>query len=529
VTDGQKKKVWLLGFLVLVAVVALAPNLLGKAKSPDDFSSRSADEEGVLPHWWPAGKIKLGLDLKGGTYLVLGVQSQEAVKSQLQQMAGAVKAKMRRKANVRRARAVDERRMEVVLLGSRGLEEVQDYISKEFPDLKAAGEQEDGRQLTLHYLMSEERSNQVRRDAVDQAIETIRNRVDATGVAEPIIQRSGAERIIVQLPDITDIKEVKEIIGSVAKLEFRLAFDPVKSGEIPTIKLKERDGGEIVLEDEVLMTGDAIQRANVEINPQTNEIEVSLRLNSLGASTFDRITKANIQRQLAIVLDGVVQSAPVIQSRISGGMAVITGSFSKDEARRLAIVLRSGALPAPLEFLEERTVGATLGADSINKGFFSMLIGSICVVVFTVFYYRKSGVLAVGCLVLNLAFLLTLLSLLGATLTLPGIAGLILTVGMAVDANVIIFERIREELRSGTSPSAASAAGFLKAHWTILDANITTLLTGIVLYGWGTGPIRGFAVTLCLGIVSSVFCALFVARLGFEILKMRDAKGSLSI
>ncbi len=524
-TDSQKKKVWSLAILVLVAFIILAPNILSKSSSEDDFS----ETDGILPSWWPSSKIKLGLDLKGGTYLVLGVDSKEAVRSQLQQMASSVKANLRKTANIVRARAISDKRIEIVTIGKRGLEDIKSYISKELPDLVRKGEETKGRQYYLRYAVKDIKAKEIRKDAVDQAIETIRNRVDATGVSEPIIQRSGSERIIVQLPDITDINEVKEIIGSVAKLEFRLVSEPGKETDMPVISLKEREGGYLTLEDEVLMTGDAIQRANVEINPRDNSIEVALTFNNLGASTFDRITKNNVQRRLAIILDGVVQSDPVIQGRISGGRGVITGNFTKDEARRLAIVLRSGALPAPLTFLEERTIGATLGADSIKKGFFSMLIGALCVVIFTIIYYRKSGLLAVGCLILNLVFLLSLLSLLGATLTLPGIAGLILTVGMAVDANVIIFERIREEIRSGVSSTAAVTSGFLKAHWTILDANITTLLTGIVLYGWGTGPIRGFAVTLCLGILSSVFCALFVARLGFEVLKMRDAKGSLSI
>jgi preprotein translocase subunit SecD len=277
------------------------------------------------------------------------------------------------------------------------------------------------------------------------------------------------------------------------------------------------------------MTGDAISGAAVEINPQTNEVAVSLKLNSVGASTFDKITADNVGKRLAVVLDNVVQSAPVIRSRISGGIAQITGSFSTEEARALAIVLRSGALPAPLTFEEERTVGASLGADSIRKGIYSTLIGTLVVVVFMVIYYRKSGLMAVVCLGLNFLLLMAALALLGATLTLPGIAGLALTIGMAVDANVIIYERIREELRAGSAPHASMLAGFSKAHWTILDANITTLLTGLILYNFGTGPIKGFAVTLCLGILSSLFAALFISRVGFEVFKLRDNKGSLSI
>ena len=284
-----------------------------------------------------------------------------------------------------------------------------------------------------------------------------------------------------------------------------------------------------MVEDEILMTGDVIQNANVDINPQTNEISVSLRFKPNGAKLFDRITSENIGRQLAIVLDGVVQSSPVIRDRISGGFANISGQFSTEEAHQLAIVLRSGALPAPLTFEEERTVGASLGADSISKGIYAMLIGAAAVMFFVIFYYKKAGVLAVTCLALNVLFLLTLLALLGATLTLPGLAGLALTVGMAVDANVIVYERMKEELRAGASARAASEAGFDRAHWTILDSNITTFITGLILYGFGTGPIKGFAVTLCLGIITTVFCALFVSKLGFEVLKLRKSDGALSI
>jgi protein-export membrane protein SecD len=234
-------------------------------------------------------------------------------------------------------------------------------------------------------------------------------------------------------------------------------------------------------------------------------------------------------RQLAIILDNVVQSAPNINSRISGGSAVITGQFTREEARQLAIVLRSGALPAPLEFLETRTVGATLGRDSINQGILATIIGTIAVAIFFVVYYKKAGMIADACVILNALILLAVLALFGATFTLPGIAGLALTVGMAVDANVLIYERMREELRKGVKVRAAIVAGFDKAHWTILDANLTTLLTGLILFSFGTGPIRGFAVTLSVGILTTLFTTLFVSRVIFDVLNVKDSKGELSI
>lgn len=526
---NRQTKVWFLVVLIVISVLVLLPSVVGKKLAPGKFTETAAGQkEGMLPHWWPAGRIKLGLDLRGGTYLVLGVQSVEAVKSQLTQIGQSVRSELRKKAGVRRVRQVEERDLEFILSSDKGATDLENFMKENYPNLSKVSSSAEGDQFVVRYSLDSARADVLRQDAIEQAIETVRNRIDAYGVSEPIIQRSGSEGIVVQLPDITDIKAVKETIGSVAQLEFRLVYEDGKSSGRP-VERKDREGESINLEEDVLMTGDAIQKANVGINPETNEVEVMFTLNSLGAKTFSRVTKDNINRRLAIVLDNVVQSSPNIKSHIGGGSGVITGSFTKEEAKRLSIVLRSGALPAPLVFQEERTVGATLGSDSIKSGLMSMIIGSLCVFVFTIIYYRKAGVLAVGTLVLNMLFLTALLALFGATLTLPGIAGLALTVGMAVDANVVIYERIREELRNGVSVSAASAAGFLKAHWTIIDANLTTMLTGLVLLAFGTGPIKGFAVTLCLGILTSMFCALYASRLGFEVFKLRDSNGKLSI
>lgn len=513
-TSSQKNRSLLLIITLLITVVLLAPTV---------FKSEN------LPDWWPAGSIKLGLDLRGGSYLVLGVQTEEAVKSRLATIASEIKSELRKKkAGVIRARQIGAADIEITLLGDRGRQETEDYVRQNFSFLKLLDSKNESDTVKLSFRIDRAKAEEIKQSSVDQAIETIRNRVDQFGVAEPLIQKQGSERIMVQLPDVQDVSGVKKTIGSVAKLEFQLVSQDL-SAAVGTRSLPSRSGGNIRVEDEVLMTGDAIDNANVEINPSTNEIEVTLRLNSVGAKTFERITSENVQRQLAIILDGVVQSSPVIRDRIGGGTAVISGGFTPDEANKLSIVLRSGALPAPLTFEEERTVGASLGADSINKGIISTVIGTVIVIIFMIFYYRRSGILAVGCLILNMLFLLALLSLFGATLTLPGIAGLALTVGMAVDANVIIFERIKEELRTGASSLASIEAGFAKAHWTIMDSNITTLITGLILYGFGTGPIKGFAVTLCLGILTSVFSALFVAKLGFDLFKFQTKKNTLSI
>jgi preprotein translocase subunit SecD len=517
VTSTQKKQSIFLLVLVIIAGIFLAPTFIDRDK---------------LPERWPSQAIKLGLDLKGGLYLVMEVQTKEAIKSRLTGIAQAVKSELR-KENVKviRARERNGKFVEITLLDKSGVDSAKKFVKEEYKELAFSSTEDQGGRVKVSFEIDDLTAKDIEKRAVEQAIETIRNRVDAHGVAEPTIQRSGEKQIVVQLPGVKDkdFDDIKQTIGSVAKLDFRIVANPSAEQYVPTRSFKSRDGGEILLEDDVLMTGDAIDTANVEPDPQTNEIQVSFRLNSAGAKTFDRVTSENVGRQMAIVLDDVVQSAPNINQRISGGSAVITGGFSFDEARLISIVLRSGALPAPLKFMEERSVGASLGEDSINKGITSMFFGSVLVVIFMCGYYRKSGVLSIVALALNCLFLLFLLSALGATLTLPGLAGLALTVGMAVDANVIIYERIREELRRGASNRAAVVAGFDKAHWTILDSNITTLLSGLILYALGTGPIKGFAATLSLGIVTTVFSALFISKLGFEVLKLEDKKGKLSI
>ncbi len=508
-----KNKIIFVSVLVLVGLGIMFPTLFPQQ----------------TPEHYPFGKIKLGLDLRGGSYLILGVKTDEAVKSSLTTSAIGIRSELRdRKVGLLRTKSVGSEQIEITLLSASGVDEVKEFMSSDYPDFNFQEDVSSGEEVVLRYGISEKVQNDIKRNSVQQAIETIRNRVDQYGVAEPTIQRSGDDRLMVQLPEITNIEEVKKTLGSVAKLEFRIVADE-KSANKKVISLPLKAGGTLSLEDEVVMTGDAIENANVEINPQTNEVQVSLKLNSQGKKTFSEITSSNIQRSLAIILDGRVQSFPNIREPINDGRAQISGNFTKQEGKNLSIVLKSGALPAPLTFEEERTVGASLGADSIQKGVQACLIGSLIVALFMIGYYKKSGMLSVFCLVLNLIFLLSLLSLLGGTLTLPGLAGFALTVGMAVDANVIIYERIKEELRSGATISTAISAGFDRARVTIIDSNLTTLLTGVVLYLFGTGPIKGFAVTLSLGILTSMFCALYVCKLGFDVLSLSRKDKSLSI
>ncbi len=513
-SDSQRNNSIFIALLFVIAFVILLPNFVDKQK---------------LPSWWPNKTINLGLDLRGGSYFVLGVQTDEAVKGQLAQQAVSIATDLK-KEGVLRAKQVGERDLEVVILGSRTQNEVESFIATHYSKLRKKDAVADGSRVKLTYTVTDLDAQQTKKDAVSRAIDTVRNRIDFYGVAEPIIQRSGEEHIIVQLPSETNIEAVKKTIGSIAKLEFKLVYDPRRtSPEISQVRLPGKTGGEYILEDQVLMTGAAVDNASVDINPQTGEIQVSLRLNSGGRDTFGRITSANVNRQLAIILDNVVQSAPNIQTAITGGQASITGSFTREEARQLAIVLRSGALPAPLEFLETRTVGATLGADSISQGISATIFGVIMVVAFMALYYCKAGIIANLCVFLNGALLLTILSLFGATFTLPGIAGFALTLGMAVDANVLIYERMREEIRKGVNARAAIVAGFEKAHWTILDANLTTLLTGLILFAFGTGAIRGFAVILSIGIMTTLFTTLYCSRVMFDVFNVKDRQGNLSV
>ncbi len=368
-----------------------------------------------------------------------------------------------------------------------------------------------------------------RKDAVDRALEVLRNRIDQFGVKEPVLQKQGGNRILIQLPGITNRERALNLIGQTALLEFKLvAKDPqllkrALSGDVPPgYELKYLNNEPLLLKKEAVLTGEYLVNAEVRFDQSRfGQPIVALKFNSKGARKFARITGENVGKRLAILLDGKVKSAPVIKERIPSGQAVITGRFSLQEARDLAIVLKAGALPAPLVIEEERTVGPLLGKDSIERGIRAIIIGSCAVAVFMILYYLLAGVVAIFALILNILIILGALGYFGATLTLPGIAGIVLTIGMAVDANVLIYERIREELRLGKTLSASIQAGYQKAFLTIFDANLTTLIAALILFQFGTGPIRGFATTLSIGIIASMFTALFVTRIIYDILVNR--------
>ena len=502
------------------------------------------------PSWWPKflpqDKIHLGLDLQGGMHLILEVETDKAVESHVERIKNDLKNDLKKERIFSTyLDRVQGDKIAVVLLNPEVKERFDVYLKDEYQLLKEIDSTQEDDRVKVLLEMDPKQTEEIKKSAVDQALETIRNRVDEFGVSEPEIARQGQNRILIQLPGVKDPQRAKDLIGKTALLEFKLVDDVnslqrALAGEIPfgdVILYKRQEDPKTgavrkiphLIKDKTLMTGDALQDARVRFDQYNNMPYISLSLKPVGAREFDRITAENVGKRLAIILDNTVYSAPVIKQRISGGQAVIEGSFTLDEAKDLAIVLRAGSLPAPVQILEERTVGPSLGRDSINKGIKSIIIGGILVVLFMILYYRAAGLVADLALIMNLIIIMGALAILKATLTLPGIAGLVLTVGMAVDANVLIFERIREELRVGKTPMAAIDAGYAKAFLTIMDANVTTLIAALVLLQFGTGPIKGFAVTLSIGIVASMFTAIVVTRFVFDLILSRIRVKRLSI
>jgi preprotein translocase subunit SecD len=502
------------------------------------------------PSWWPQflpqDTIHLGLDLQGGMHLILEVETDKAVESSMERIKNDLKNDLKKeRIFYTYLDRVQGDKIEVVLLNPEVKEKFDPYLKDEYPLLKEIDSKQEGDRVKVLLGTDPDYKRELERSAVDQALETIRNRIDEFGVSEPEIARQGTNRILIQLPGVEDPQRAKGLIGKTALLEFKLVDEDYSlqralAGEIPfgDVLLHKRKEdpktGAVrkipyLLKDRTLMTGDALKDARVRFDQYNNMPYIALSLKAAGAREFDRITAENVGRRLAIILDNNVYSAPVIKQRISGGEAVIEGIPSLDEAKDLAIVLRAGSLPAPVQILEERTVGPSLGQDSIDKGIRSIIIGGILVVLFMIVYYKVAGTVADIALIMNLIIIMGALAALRATLTLPGIAGLVLTVGMAVDANVLIFERIREELRLGKPPRAALEAGYSKAFLTIMDANITTLIAALVLLQFGTGPIKGFAVTLSIGIVASLFTAMVVTRFVFDLFLSKVRVKKLSI
>ena len=492
-----------LAVLIVASLVYLSPLVL-----PADFP---------LPKFLQREPLHLGLDLRGGTHLLFTVDVEKAVENNLARSADELRRELKDQ-KIQTGEITQEGKVLRLSLSSPDQRAAFDELMKNrFPNLVVTTQTSDGPPV-IELSPSPREQEQLRRFAIDQSLETIRNRIDQFGVSEPSIQRQGDQDIVVQLPGVQDPQRAKELIGKTAVLEFKLVAEKAGPGTEKFSAANPLPGAakEYVLDKKVLMSGSAVADARVRPGTQLEGPYVELILSDRGAREFEQITGENVGRNLAIVLDGKVFSAPVIREKIGGGRASITGSFDIKEARDLAIVLRAGALPAPIKIAEERTVGPSLGRDSIRQGVVSLLVGGLLVVLFMVYYYRGAGLLADGALVLNVLFMMAILAAFGATLTLPGIAGVVLTLGMAVDANVLINERIREELRAGKTPRAALEAGYDRAWAAIRDSNITTLISGLILFQFGSGPVKGFAVTLCIGLVTTVFTAVFVTRMFYD-------------
>lgn len=503
-------------FVVVLALVYVLPSI------PQVRSS-------MLGNILPSDEINLGLDLKGGIHLTLGVDLDAAVANAISGIGQDFRLEAReKKIPVLRPRVVGSRQLEFTLLKKDQQAELESLLTSRFGSLEiTTREAAGGDQMRYVLTVTDEYVSYLEDLTMDQALKTIRNRIDQFGVAEPDIRKQQGNRIIVQLPGLSDPKRAINIIGQTAHLEFKLVDEgadvqAATAGSVPAeselaylVDKRSSEKTPIVLKSEVVLTGEYITDANVQFDSY-GQAYVGMNFNARGSRIFEEVTAANIKKRLAIVLDGTVHSAPVIQDRIGGGRASITGQFTTEEAHDLAVVLRAGSLPAPVNILEERSVGPSLGQESIDKGMVAAAIGAAAVLLFMIVYYRRAGAVASFAVSSNILMVLAGMAAFGATLTLPGIAGIVLTIGMSVDANVLIFERIREELRSGESVARAIHNGFSRATMTIIDSNLTTIIAAVILYQFGTGPVRGFAVTLTLGILASMFTAIFVSRIFFD-------------
>lgn len=515
-----------------------------------------------LPDWlkkvMPSKGITLGLDLQGGIHLVMEVDEDRAVEIAVDRSVASLQDLLvEKKIPVESVARTGPAQVTIQFQNAELKEQIQKLVD-DYPTFSETASA--GSANRLVWELRDVEAKRIKDSAINQALETIRNRIDQFGVSEPIVQRQGLKQIVVQLPGVKEPKRARDLIKETALLEFKMLDEDNQSkldlpGRIPKDKeeevLKQAEaklpaGDQILFErvvdkdtgreyripylvkKRVMLTGDVLSDARVSIG-QFNDPYVSIEFDGKGGREFERITGDNIKKRMAVVLDNTIYSAPVIQDRITGGRAQITGTFSMQEANDLAIVLRAGALPAPLKIIQDLTVGPSLGKDSIEKGVQATLFAGAMVVIFMIVYYRLSGVIADFALVLNLLCLIGALSALNATLTLPGIAGIVLTIGMGVDSNVLIFERIREELRSGKAVRLAVDGGYDKALLTIVDSHVTTLITGVALFLFGTGPIKGFAVTLCLGIGINLFTALIGTKVIFDLLNQRHKVGQLSI
>lgn len=525
---------WAIAILVVtfLSIIFLTPTFLGDR----------------LPGWWgkvfPDRGVTLGLDLKGGVFLLLSVKAEKALEQELVNLKESVTEELKNDKVLLKGFESRDRTLTLNFFSQSDLERAK-KLESSYEDIADVDE----KNLSLSFTLKDRYITDLQKRAIDQVKETIENRVDEFGLVEPTIQRAGADRILIQVPGASerDRERIINIIKRAAVLEFQIVKDAGPDKEALTAKYGVKSPDELQAQGFKLHPGDTGQE-NEKFFITVNEAQVTgqylsdaslvfdefgrpavgFSFKGEGATRFGALTGEGVGERLAIVLDGTIKSAPVIQERISS-QGRITGNFTIDEARDLALVLRSGALPVPVDVEQEQTVGPSLGRDSIEKGKLSMIVGGTAVLIFMIIFYKLQGVIANIALALNMLFILGFLSSFGVTLTLPGIAGLVLTIGMAVDGNIVIFERIKEELRAGKSALAAIDAGYERSLWTVLDSNITTLLTALILFWFGTGPIKGFAVTLSIGIISTVFSNVIVARVISDFIYREKKVVALSI
>ena len=507
-----------------------AKDAIGKALNPDPADPSYIVALNLLsrsPHWLStvhALPMSLGLDLRGGVHFLMQVDMKSALTKKAESLTGDVRQLLRDK-NLRHAGIVRDGDSVVVRFRDRQtLTAARNLLEDQLRDLQWT-EIPDGTDIKLTGVLKPAASRLVQESAVKQNITTLHNRVNELGVSEPVIQQQGADRVVVQLPGVQDTAKAKDIIGRTATLEVRMVDESTEAaaaaggtGPVPfgTERYTERNGVALIVKRQVVLTGENLTDAQAGFDGQTQEPSVNLTLDAKGSRIFKDVTRENIGKRMAIPLfekgKGEVVTAPVIRAEIGGGRVQISGRMTTAEAADTSLLLRSGSLAAPMEIIEERTIGPSLGADNISKGFNSVLYGFAAIAVFMCLYYRLFGTISTLALAFNLLLLVSVLSMLQASLTLPGMAAIALTLGMAIDANVLINERVREELRNGASPQAAIHNGYERAFATILDSNVTTLIAGLALLTFGSGPVRGFAVVHCLGILTSMFSAVVFSR-----------------
>ncbi|MCH2541967.1 MAG: protein translocase subunit SecD [Alphaproteobacteria bacterium] len=479
-------------------------------------------------NWFFDNKINLGLDLQGGSYLLLEVQTEVLMQEELNNISDSIQFIARGlQTNIINIIS-EEDEIQLRFSNNDKLEEIREKFKNNYRNVNVTIKNN-----TMKIAINEIFKKNIKESAIKQSLEIVRKRIDESGTKEPLIQRSGKKRILLQLPGIKDPERIKELLGTTAKLTFHMVDDEdtisLKANRAPFGKIIVADfyNPEIkyLVEKKSRVGGENLVDAKASFDPQEGHA-VSFRFDTTGAQKFGKATSENVGKRFAVILDGVVITAPVINTAITGGSGIITGNFSSQEAADLSVLLRAGALPAPLSIIEERSVGPGLGADSIASGKIAAIIGMICVCIFMILIYGVFGLLANLSLIANLFIIVSLLGTIGATLTLPGIAGIVLTIGMAVDANVLVFERIKEEANKTTSALEAVKNGFDKALSTILDANITTLIAALLLFVFGSGPIKGFSITLSLGVLASMFTAImftnFLIYLWFNFSKKKE-------